>query len=231
MNKNLYLFLSLFLVLNISIFAQSLSLSSDTVVVTGNSDDPYIQAVVRVNNISAVSKNVSVKRYRVNTLGGSSTDYFCWSICHSPVVDVDPDFITINAGSYSDSFYGDLVPNGQSGTAIIKYTFFDVNNANDSVQLTAIFNINPTGIASNESKNNFQLYPNPANDIIRVKFNSITNADLIIYDITGKMVRSEYLMAGQSDYVFSISDLKSGVYFYSLNNGKEIVSMKKLIKK
>lgn len=231
MNKKLYLFLSLFLVLNISIFAQSLSLSSDTVVVTGNSDDPYIQAVVRVNNISAVSKNVSVKRYRVNTLGGSSTDYFCWSICHSPVVDVDPDFITINAGSYSDAFYGDLVPNGQSGTAIIKYTFFDVNNANDSVQLTAIFNINPTGIASNESKNNFQLYPNPANDIIRVKYNFDTNADLIIYDITGKMVRRESLTAGQSDYTLSIADLKTGVYFYSLNNGKEIVSMKKLIKK
>ncbi len=213
------------------IFAQSLSLSSDSIWVSGQADDPYIQAVVRVINNSTSAKNVSVKRYRVTTLGGSSTDYFCWSICHSPAVDVDPDFVTINANSFSDAFYGDLVPNGQSGNAVILYTFFDTNNANDSVQLKVIYNVLPTSISKIESKNNFQLYPNPANEIIRIKYNYDSNADLIIYDITGKVVRKETLMAGQSDYTLSIADLKSGAYFYSLNNGKEIISMKKLIKK
>lgn len=211
--------------------AQSLSLSSDSIWVSGEASDPYIQAVVRVNNNSTSSKNVSVKRYRVATLGGSSTDYFCWSICHSPVVDVDPDFITINANSYSDAFYGDLVPNGQTGTATILYTFFDVNNPSDSTQLKVMYNVVATGINTIENKNTFQLYPNPANDIIRVKYNYDSNADLFIYDITGKIVKRESLIHGQSDYTLSIADLKPGVYFYSLNNGKEIISMKKLIKK
>lgn len=213
------------------IYAQSLSLSSDSIWVSGHADDPYIQAVVRVINNSTSAKNVSVRRYRVATLGGTSTDYFCWSICHSPAVDVDPDYITINANSFTDAFYGDLVPNGQTGNAIILYTFFDVNNTADSVQLKVVYNVLPTSIPQIETKHTFQLFPNPANDIIRIKYINDSNADLIIYDITGKIVRRETLTSVQTDYVLSISELKSGVYFYSLNNGKEIISMKKLIKK
>jgi hypothetical protein len=230
MKKNL-LGLIAILFISASAIAQSLSLGSDSLWVSGAANDSYIQAATRVYNISASSKDVRVKRYRVQTLGGTSTDYFCWSICHTPVVSEDPDFVTIAPSTFSDAFYGDFVPNGQTGDAIVLYTFFDHNNPSDSVQLKVVYNVTPTGISALEAKNNFQLFPNPANDVIRVKYAFDTNADLIIYDITGKIVRKETLFAGQSDFTLNIADLNSGVYFYSVSNGRELVGVKKLIKK
>lgn len=167
----------------------------------------------------------------MQTVVSGTQNYFCWSVCHGPSVSEDPDYLEINAGATRSDFYADYLPQGQSGQSVIFYTFFNHDTPSDSVRLKVVFDVAPTGIANVESKNTFQLFPNPANDIIRVKYNYDSNADLIIYDITGKVVRKETLMAAQSDYTLSIADLRSGVYFYSLNNGKEIISMKKLIKK
>lgn len=210
--------------------AQSLSLPNDSIYISGTVNDNLLVATSNVTNTSSGTVKVRVRR-TVQTVVPGTQNYFCWSVCHGPSVSEDPDYLEINAGATRSDFYADYLPQGQSGQSVIYYTFFNHDTPSDSVRLKVVFDVAPTGIANVESKNNFQLFPNPANDIIRVKYNYDTNADLIIYDITGKVVRKETLMAGQSDYTLSIADLKSGAYFYSLNNGKEIISMKKLIKK
>ena len=210
--------------------AQSLTLPNDSIYISGTVNDNLLVATSSVTNITSGIVKVRVRR-TIQTVVSGTQNYFCWSVCHGPSVSEDPDYLEINAGATRNDFYADYLPQGQSGQSVIFYTFFNHDTPSDSVRLKVVFDIAPTGIASVEAKNNFQLYPNPANDIIRVKCNFDTNADLIIYDITGKMVRRESLIASQSDYTLSIADLRSGVYFYSLNNDKEIVSMKKLIKK
>lgn len=210
--------------------AQSLSLPNDSIYISGTVNDNLLVATSNVTNTSSGMVKVRVRR-TVQTVVSGTQNYFCWSVCHGPSVSEDPDYLEINAGATRSDFYADYLPQGQSGQSVIFYTFFNHDTPSDSVRLKVVFDVAPTGIANIEAKNNFQLYPNPANDVIRVKYTSDTNADLIIYDITGKMVRRESFVAGQPDYTISVADLKSGVYFYSLNNGKEIISMKKLIKK
>ena len=212
------------------VFAQSLSLPNDSIYISGTVNDNLLVATSTVTNTTSGMVKVRVRRTVQSVVSGTQ-NYFCWSVCHGPSVSEDPDYLEINAGATRSDFYADYLPQGQSGQSVIFYTFFNHDTPSDSVRLKVVFDVAPTGIANVEAKNNFIVYPNPANDIIRVKYAFDTNADLTIYDITGKMVRRESLIAGQSDYTFSIADLRSGVYFYNLNNGKEIISMKKLIKK
>ncbi len=212
------------------VIAQSLSLPNDSIYISGTVNDNLLVATSTVTNTTSGMVKVRVRRTVQSVVSGTQ-NYFCWSVCHGPSVSEDPDYLEINAGATRSDFYADYLPQGQSGQSVIFYTFFNHDTPSDSVRLKVVFDVAPTGIANVETKNNFIVYPNPANDIIRVKYAFDTNADLTIYDITGKMVIRESLIAGQSDYTFSIADLRSGVYFYSLNNGKEIISMKKLIKK
>jgi hypothetical protein len=220
----------LFLALSTFVNAQSLTLSSDSVYVSGTVNDNLLVATSSVTNSLAVPIKVRVRR-TVQTVVPGTQNYFCWSACHSPSVSEDPDYIEIAPGETRNDFYADYLPQGQSGQSVIFYTFFNHDMPADSVRLKVVFDVAPTGIASIDNKNIFTLYPNPANDFIHVKYNFNNQADFIIYDITGKLIKRESLKEGQTDYIFSIADLKSGVYFYSVNNGKDIVSMKKLIKK
>ncbi|WP_299224674.1 T9SS type A sorting domain-containing protein [uncultured Psychroserpens sp.] len=76
---------------------------------------------------------------------------------------------------------------------------------------------------------NFEIYPNPANDVITVKLNEGTqniDVSLGIYDIQGKLILSRSLSEIQTD--LNISNFQSGMYFVKLNTGhKEWI--KKLI--
>lgn len=74
---------------------------------------------------------------------------------------------------------------------------------------------------------NFSLFPNPANDVLNIKLNNITNANLRVYDIQGKLV-IERSISNEQNLELNVSNLQSGLYFVKLNTStKEMV--KKLI--
>ena len=73
-----------------------------------------------------------------------------------------------------------------------------------------------------------QNYPNPFNPVTKISFEipasseNVNNTSLVVYDITGKLVRvltDQYLRAGNYEYTFDASSLPSGVYFYVLRSG------------
>ncbi|MFT7155676.1 MAG: hypothetical protein ACI8Q1_000678 [Parvicella sp.] len=68
-----------------------------------------------------------------------------------------------------------------------------------------------------KSKNLFKLYPNPANEIIYIESELITN-QIAIYDLTGKLFESNQNL---SENEIDISHLNSGVYLLEVifNNG------------
>ncbi|WP_196886856.1 T9SS type A sorting domain-containing protein [Aureivirga sp. CE67] len=67
-------------------------------------------------------------------------------------------------------------------------------------------------------KNNFGLYPNPANDVVLFKTNQIIS-NVIIYDVTGKIV---FKQNGDQIKSLDLSELSSGMYsvLASTKNGK-----------
>ena len=75
---------------------------------------------------------------------------------------------------------------------------------------------------------NFMIYPNPANDYINLKSESIIDG-YIIYDIKGSLI-SKGIKNKSNDLTISLSNIYSGIYFLEINSGniKETV---KFIKK
>ena len=72
-----------------------------------------------------------------------------------------------------------------------------------------------------------QNYPNPFNPVTKISFEipstneSGKNTSLVVYDITGKLVRvltDQYLGAGIYKFMFDATSLPSGVYFYVLRS-------------
>jgi len=75
-------------------------------------------------------------------------------------------------------------------------------------------------------------YPNPANTNITIPVVSKGDWDieLNLYDVSGKQVKSIYSgsVHGNQNFTIDVSDLKSGMYFYSIKTADGYESMKKI---
>ncbi|MBK9592123.1 MAG: T9SS type A sorting domain-containing protein [Crocinitomicaceae bacterium] len=80
-------------------------------------------------------------------------------------------------------------------------------------------------IQAQTSKVSFEIYPNPANEVIQVVTDE-QNASISIHDISGKLVYSSTL---QSNEPVDISTLISGTYFVTIKSENGIASQKLII--
>ena len=60
------------------------------------------------------------------------------------------------------------------------------------------------------------VYPNPTKGVLKIKMNNIKNAELTIYDVSGKVVLNKTIIQNMS--VLDISFLKEGSYFYTIKD-------------
>ena len=73
----------------------------------------------------------------------------------------------------------------------------------------------PTGIENN-LENNLKLYPNPVNDILYISISELSNMEISVYDLTGKLKFSNKY---NSELVkIDISNFESGVYVVSFES-------------
>lgn len=90
-----------------------------------------------------------------------------------------------------------------------------------------VFRLTDALLSTNDSTiNAITIYPNPANDILHIDLSnneSLSSAEISIYDIQGKNVKS-ILENGESVKNIKISDLKSGFYILKIKskNGEQI---------
>ena len=88
-----------------------------------------------------------------------------------------------------------------------------------------------TGIfsATNE-KEQFTVYPNPAENIVNISLeNSYTaKTRVAVYDNVGRLVKS--FDSPQQNFSFDSSELAAGVYHINLSNEKQNISQKLVIK-
>ncbi|MEP7170276.1 MAG: T9SS type A sorting domain-containing protein, partial [Bacteroidota bacterium] len=86
----------------------------------------------------------------------------------------------------------------------------------DSAQLTGV----GVGINVYQTTNEYEIYPNPTNGTVTLKFNSKENQNcsLILTDITGRELMREQLTAteGKNEHTIDVSSLVNGVYLIKL---------------
>ncbi len=81
---------------------------------------------------------------------------------------------------------------------------------------------NVTALQENTTpKNNILVFPNPSSDIVSVNLGELqTNVQLIITDITGKVLPINYFKT--NDYIFKVkvNDLPNGIYLLQIKNNQ-----------
>jgi hypothetical protein len=227
--KKIYLLVCL-VVISLGVNAQSFTLSN-----TYFSGDPmyFVEGHTTITNISNTPKNVYVQRV-VNNLAPNHNSYFCWVQCYSAQVSTSPDFITIQPGADTSIFRGDLETNLTPGNSTVTYCFYDANNHGDFVCVD--FNYPTfTGLADSPAGKNFisKAYPNPTSDVANFYVNiekSGKNATLKFFNMLGAQVKEVDVTNAKNSIKVNVSDLKAGIYFYSLwVDGKSTTTGKLMI--
>ncbi|MDD3740684.1 MAG: T9SS type A sorting domain-containing protein [Bacteroidales bacterium] len=88
--------------------------------------------------------------------------------------------------------------------------------------LDAVGIVNSTQDVYTNSYSDFSIYPNPARDFI--SFSIEKNVDLIITDLSGRIVKNCNCVTGNTK--IDISELNSGMYMIIINDGNKIYSQK-----
>ena len=91
----------------------------------------------------------------------------------------------------------------------------------------ASFSLSPTtGIIQRQHTSlPSKLYPNPSNNIIKIKFEQAlsSNAELIVFSIDGKLITKQNYPSGTSEIQLDVSSYPKGVYLAGVQSGEERV--------
>ncbi len=119
-----------------------------------------------------------------------------------------------SAGEVSYSLVG-----GAKGTANITITLRDdggiVNNGIDSVQ--TVFEVSVSdNIGIEQNKIMTRIYPNPASDFVRIELQKPGFDQMIITDISGKVMRMENILPFETSKRIDLSRIQKGTYLLIL---------------
>ncbi len=202
------------------------------------------QVTFDVKNISASQQTYKAKRYDVVKNAGADA-YFCFAgTCYGPSTMVSPDNLVLNAGQSASQLAGnynmlvaDLDEGPTVGLSIIKYTFFNVNTASDSVQITVRYNAPGVGLKenTNSTMSISSLHPNPASShsFIKIKSTVTQQGDMRIYNSLGAVVSASKinLVSGENGLKIPLEDLNTGIYFVEISNGNNSITKKLIVNK
>lgn len=139
----------------------------------------------------------------VTVAGGSGTYSYTWTNSTGQVVGNTATVTGLAAGTYTVSI--------NDGVATITQTVTVIN---------ALGINNPTAVG-------FNVYPNPANNVVSITFAAAANQVRII-DVTGKVVATQTLNAGTNQTTVSVANLANGAYLCQLINNNAVVAVQKL---
>lgn len=196
-------------------------------------------------NVSGASMTMGLIRHEIRAVSGTY-DYLCWgNQCFGevqagsqPYWDVN-DSVFVNNNDTASGLLGGLViyhrPNTNAGVSIYEYELY--NRANRSMSASVFVKLQ-TSFTTNLNKNKvekvaFEVYPNPADNIINVSFQNLLNlenATLVVHDLVGKQVKTQNVQGNAKNQIVNLENLGSGLYFVSLQVKGERKMTKRFVK-
>lgn len=213
-----------------------------------------VKVTLDIKNISAQPQTYNAKRYDVvlNTVYGADTTaanaFFCFAgSCYDNSIRTSQTPIHLQPNkSASDTtnenplatYYmlvADLDETTRIGYSVVKYSFINVNNAADSMQVTIRYNSLTTAIKKNNTDaSSFEIYPNPANESAVLKINSLKAFDsqLTIINTLGAVVseRTAAITEGKNNIDLKIENLSTGIYFVNIKGSDTNITKKLIVK-
>lgn len=241
--KKVYLFLALF-GLSAPVFAQSFGLqiidkfgndvTNGTYAIPSvdGSQGGYTDVKFKLKNTGSSDINLRVRRENVQQPSGYNNTICINGFCYPANQDAPQGGVVIAPGASDSTFYGTFNnPNGTTGDLCVTYVVY---NADDETQFATVRAYYGTCLTASVAENSFEsinlsAFPNPASGSVVIKYNIANDAQLIITDITGKMLKNIRLNSGTQAAQVDISDLRAGIYVYSVQSGSKRIASKKLV--
>lgn len=214
--------------------SQNISSSNYPDTIVGKYTEGIIEEHLIITNTGSASMSMHVYRNTID-MPGNTVNYYCWGPnCFPPTTSLSTDPVFLGSGKSDSSFVAYLEPNQEEGITLVEFSFFDELGSGDSLKLNLVFKTVPPPISvwELEKQNNLNsIYPNPAKDLafMRYDVSSNVNANLEIYDLVGKKVKSLNLTNGSNNLLFSVNEFESGIYLCNLVIDGKIIDTEKLV--
>ncbi len=176
---------------------------------------------VGTSSNSVVTVNVSPTAMAAYTTAGNITTFLTTG--------------SANATSYSWDF-GDGTNSSQAapvhayaanGSYIVVLTAIN-GNCTDEYTFTVAITV---GLDELNLFENITLYPNPVNDEanLSIELNEISNLDIVVFDMSGKIVSTVYngqVSSGKSEFKINTNELVNGMYYTKISTGTSVKTIK-----
>lgn len=204
--------------------------NGQAITVNGTPDEETIYAYIDVRNDGELPIDIKVRRVMHEIVDGS-TNNFCWSICYQNDVDTSLYTVTLEPGEVTEEFSGDYLPNGNEGTTVISYYFYDERNTDNEVGVEVHYEVETSGILEEEFVSGLNSYPVPAHNHLTLDFTlkNNDNAYITVHNMLGSLVLRQPADQHNSATLLNTSELKNGVYFYNIHNSDRIVATRKFV--
>lgn len=131
------------------------------------------------------------------------------------------DYEWVESGEYN------LYPIVGGDVFYVAFVYTSSSEAANSWEVDNVAIISSGAISVNENMNAFvTVYPNPAKDMISFTLNQ--DAQVAVYDMSGRMVSEKNCMEGRVNY--EVSSLENGVYFVNFNYADGQKAVAKFVK-
>jgi hypothetical protein len=199
MMKKIYAFILILLYINHVSIAQSAfqisnsvgSIITNTTVSVSVDYFDQVSYIMDVKNISTASKNIKMKKEIITDLAGTNIAMCSGSVCYSPSTIITPTAVQLNPNStllsQNDEYHAVFQPFGTLGSAVAKYTVFEVGG-NDSVFV--IFNFNSQVLSVKNINTNKILNVYYYNKQLVIDNEGEKNYSLEVYNLTGEKIES-----------------------------------------
>ncbi len=173
-----------------------------------------------VRNNSAYDLNIRMRMEAVSLTDSTEYSFCALGRCFTPGTNETPSDYPIAAGvtvGEDDAFTGHYHPHNFAGTSLIRYTFYNVDDLNDTISFMISFNGGSgAGIAAIDENAVINAYPNPTSSILFIQYDlkKMTNGHLNIYNTVGALVIQKELTSVSGIMKLNVTDLPNGVYLY-----------------
>ncbi|MFZ2872675.1 T9SS type A sorting domain-containing protein, partial [Zavarzinia sp.] len=156
--------------------------------------------------------------------------------CYPPFVFDTPEAVLLASGATDNSFRGDYVHGGVQGSSRVRFTVYNVDNPNDTLSYVVNFTVCYVGIGdvvinTPEISN---AYPNPASGNVSFDYKlpaSSKNAGIKVTNLLGTVIEEIALEKTEGKASINVSNLKNGIYFYSLMINNSSTTTRKFVVK
>lgn len=190
---------------------------------------------IEFNVIANENMRVVARKTPNNPIVEGTSTWLCFGQCLAPstgVQETNPEEMTAGnpmlfSGHYMADDYTMVLGQEQSVT----FELWNAANPDEKFVINVIFKYSLEDVEEIASQNTISAYPTPATDVINFDYNVDGNAMVVIYNMMGQEVMRNEIAGQNGTLSMNVSDLSSGVYFYSLViNGRTEKSSKIVVR-